>query len=174
MDTMQTSSPSALPWLALSAVVVAADQVTKQWINSTIDLCQGFINSCEKVEVTSFINLIHLHNEGAAFSFLADAGGWQRWFIVTLAFGVSIFIIAWLSRLPRHQYWLAMALALILAGAIGNNLSDRLLFGYVIDFIDVYYQNWHFPTFNVADSAISVGAVMLLIDAFFGNSEEES
>ena len=116
--------------------------------------------------VITHFNLTLVYNTGAAFSFLADAGGWQRWFFVLLAIGVSALLLVWLYRLERDQHWLAAALALVLGGAVGN-LVDRILHGHVIDFIDLYAGGWHWPAFNVADSAITVGAVMLIIDAVF-------
>ena len=119
----------------------------------------------EKGDQLPFFNFTLMHNTGAAFSFLADQGGWQRWFFAVLALGVSLVLAVWLSRLKAHETWLALALSLVLGGAIGN-LIDRVYYGYVIDFIDVYYNASHWPAFNIADSAISVGAVMLIIDTF--------
>jgi len=118
--------------------------------------------------VMPLINLTLMHNTGAAFSFLGNAGGWQRWMFVTIALLVSAGLAWWLRQLPRGHTWLAVAIALILGGALGN-AWDRIHLGYVVDFIDVYYGNLpHWPAFNVADSAISVGAVMLLLDAVRG------
>jgi len=147
-----------LKWLWLSLLIIILDQATKLWASHSLDFNQP-------VAVLPYLNLTLLYNTGAAFSLLAQAGGWQRWFLTVLALFVSAFIITWLSRLQPQQRWLAVALALILGGALGN-VIDRIIYGYVIDFIDVYYQNWHWPAFNIADSAISVGAVMLIIDAF--------
>lgn len=152
-------SPNALIWLWLSLLVIGLDQLTKLWVKESLLLNQS-------IPVLSSFNLTLLHNTGAAFSFLANAGGWQRWFLTGLALLVGSIIIVWLARLKRQQYWLACALALVLGGALGN-VIDRIIYGYVIDFIDIYYQQWHWPAFNVADSAISVGAVMLLIDALW-------
>ncbi len=146
-----------LVWLWLSLLVVILDQLTKIWVTASLELYQS-------IPVLPFFNLVLVHNEGAAWSFLADAGGWQRWFLSGLAIVVSIAILVWLIRLKPQQRWLAGALALILGGALGN-VIDRIMYGYVVDFIDVYYQQWHWPAFNIADSAISVGAVILLIDA---------
>ena len=106
-----------------------------------------------------------MHNTGAAFSFLSDAGGWQRWFFAVLAAIVSIVIALWMARLKKHEMMLGIALALILGGAIGN-LIDRIAYGYVIDFLDVYYQSWHWPVFNVADSAITLGVILLILESF--------
>lgn len=154
-----------LKWLWLSIAVIVADQLTKY-------LATDLLNYAEPVAVIPFFNLTLLHNTGAAFSFLSEAGGWQRWFFASMAIGVSVGIGIWLSRLDSKQRWLAIALALIVGGALGN-LWDRLYFGYVVDFIDVYYQSYHWPAFNIADSAIFVGAGMLLIDGFFGKTSEE-
>lgn len=147
-------------WMAVSLVVVLTDQVTKLAIIEYIDLYR-------KVPLTSFVNLTHQHNYGAAFSFLADAGGWQRWFFVVLASIVSVIIAAWIWRI-RHvgPPLLAAGLSLVLGGAVGN-LVDRIRLGYVTDFIQVYIGNWPFPSFNVADAAITVGAALLIIDSLF-------
>ncbi len=146
-----------LKWLWLALVVVVLDQVTKQ-------LASAYLALHEPVALIPMLNLTLMHNTGAAFSFLSQAGGWQRWFFVLLALGVSIGITVWISRLNRSQRWLAAALALVLGGALGN-VWDRVVLGYVVDFIDVYYGRWHWPAFNIADSAITVGAVMLVIDS---------
>ncbi|MDM8569374.1 signal peptidase II [Thiotrichales bacterium HSG1] len=156
---------SGLIWLWISLLVVILDQASKLWIDSNLSFNQP-------VNLLSFFDLRLLYNEGAAWSFLADAGGWQRWFLATLAFGISIVLIVWLSRLERKQVWLSIALALVLGGAIGN-LIDRVVYGYVIDFIDIYYQKWHWPAFNIADSAISVGAVMLVVDAILEGKDKK-
>jgi signal peptidase II len=154
---------NALIWLWLSLLVVILDQVSKVWIDTHLSFNQP-------VAVLPFFNLRLLYNTGAAWSILANAGGWQRWFLSGLAIIISLLIVIWLSRLTRQQWWLACTLALILGGAVGN-LIDRLIYGHVIDFIDIYYQQWHWPAFNLADSAISVGAVMLLIEALFSNPQ---
>ncbi len=145
----------SLVWLWLSSIVVVLDQATKLWISSILELNQA-------VNVLPYFDLRLLHNPGAAWSILATAGGWQRWFLSIMALLVSGILIFWLSRLERQRYWLACSFSLILGGALGN-VIDRIMYGYVIDFIDIYYQGWHWPAFNVADSAISIGAVMLLI-----------
>ena len=125
-------------------------------------------------EVFSWLNITLAHNYGAAFSFLSDAGGWQRWMFSILAAVVSLVLLVWLIRLPRSEWMTAVSLALIIGGAIGN-LIDRIQLGYVVDFIDVYYKDWHYPAFNVADSAITVGVILLLLDGlFFARSREES
>ena len=146
-----------LRWLWLTGVVLIFDQITKAWIAASLSLY-------DRIELLSFLNITRVHNRGAAFSFLSTASGWQRWFFTVLAFAVSVMILLWLRRLPAGQQRLAAGLALVLGGALGN-LWDRLQFGYVVDFIDVYYGNWHWPAFNVADSAITIGAVLLILDA---------
>ncbi|NIR32546.1 MAG: lipoprotein signal peptidase [Gammaproteobacteria bacterium] len=142
-------------WLGLALVVIALDQGTKVLATSTLSVH-------DPLAVTPFLNFTLTHNTGAAFSFLSDAGGWQRWFFSALSLAVSAFIVVWLRKLPPDKRWLGCALALVLGGALGN-LWDRLARGAVVDFIDVYYRSWHWPAFNVADSAISVGVVILLI-----------
>jgi signal peptidase II len=146
-------------WLGISFFIIVTDQLTKTWATDNLPFAQP-------VALTPFLNFTLLHNTGAAFSFLADAGGWQRWFFMGLATIISIGLFIWILRLSAKQRWLGIALALILGGAIGN-LIDRTIYGYVIDFIDFYYQQWHWPAFNIADSAISIGVFMLLIDALF-------
>ncbi len=145
-------------WLWLSLFIVALDQSSKWVVDHTLQLYQS-------VPLMPSFQLTYLRNEGAAFSFLSSAGGWQRWFFVALALTSSVAIGIWLGRLNRTQTREAIGWALVLGGAIGN-LIDRLIWGYVIDFLDVYYQNWHWPAFNVADSAITVGVGLLLLDAF--------
>ncbi|MCV6639333.1 signal peptidase II [Candidatus Albibeggiatoa sp. nov. NOAA] len=151
---------SGLAWVWISIIVVILDQVSKIWADTTLVFGQP-------VEILPFLNFTLLYNTGVAFSFMADAGGWQRWLFTGLAAVISVIIMVWMARTPRSQIWVNSALAMILGGAIGNNLIDRLLYGHVIDFIDVYYQQWHWPVFNIADSAITVGAIMLLIDAIW-------
>lgn len=146
-----------LKWIWLTVVVVIFDQLTKYIASTTLDMSQS-------ISVMPMFNWTLRHNTGAAFSFLADAGGWQRWFFAVIAVTVSTVIILWIKRLEQHEKWQAAALALILGGAIGN-VIDRIWLGYVVDFIHVYYQQWHFPAFNIADSAISIGVVMIIIDS---------
>lgn len=151
---------SFIGWIALAIAVIVADQVTKWAIIEWVSLY-------DRVPVNSFMNITHQRNTGAAFSFLADAGGWQRWFFVVLATGVSGVIAVWLWRIRNDGLVvLAGGLALVLGGAIGN-LIDRARLGYVTDFIQVWFGDWAFPSFNVADSAITVGAAFLIIDALF-------
>ena len=153
-------------WMVVTIVVVVADQLTKWAIVEWVDLY-------DKVPLNSFINLTHQKNPGAAFSFLADAGGWQRWFFVALASAVSAVISVWLWRIRKDgQTVLSAGLALVLGGAIGN-LIDRILLGHVTDFIQVWFGSWAFPSFNVADAGISVGAALLIIDALFFSGREE-
>lgn len=147
-----------LNWLWLSAVVLVLDQATKRLVDTSMQLYQT-------IELIPSFQLTYMRNQGAAFSFLSGAGGWQRWFFIGLALLASVFICFWLKRLARTQRWEAVAWALVLGGALGN-LIDRILYGYVIDFLDVYYGDWHWPAFNIADSAITVGVVMLLFDSF--------
>ncbi len=147
-----------LKWLGLSLVLFAGDQASKLWVVANFDLY-------ESKALLPLLNVTYVHNTGAAFSFLSSAGGWQRWFFVGIALIASITLTVWLSRLKSSERWMAVTLSLILGGAIGN-LFDRISYGYVIDFIDVYYQAWHWPVFNIADCAISVGVVMMLIDTF--------
>ncbi len=147
-------------WMVVAVAIVIADQVTKWAIVEWIPLY-------DKVPLNSFINLTHQKNTGAAFSFLAQAGGWQRWFFVVLAAGVSAVIAVWLWRIRNDgQTVLAAGLAMVLGGAIGN-LIDRIVLGHVTDFIQVWFGGWAFPSFNVADAGISVGAALLIIDALF-------
>jgi signal peptidase II len=153
-------------WLWVSALVIALDQLSKLWATSALDYA-------EPLAVVPMFNLTLMHNTGAAFSFLSSAGGWQRWFFAVVAIIISTVLLVWLKRLHPGQRWLAVALTLVLGGALGN-VWDRLYLGYVIDFIDVYYQQWHWPAFNVADSAIFVGAVMLLIDSLRGGEAQQS
>ena len=147
-----------LKWLALSLLAVVLDQVSKGAVDSSMQLYQS-------IHLVPYFNLTYVRNTGAAFSFLSEAGGWQRWFFAGLAIFISIVIAVWLARLKQHETLLAVALSLVLGGAIGN-LIDRLAYGYVIDFLDVYYQNWHWPAFNIADSAITLGVVLMLLESF--------
>ena len=146
--------------MVVALVVVIADQLSKWAIIEWVPLY-------DKVPINSFINLTHQKNLGAAFSFLADAGGWQRWFFVVLSTGVSAVIVVWIWRIRGEgQSLLAAGLALVLGGAVGN-LIDRLMYGHVTDFIQVWFGSWAFPSFNIADAGISVGAAFLIIDALF-------
>lgn len=151
---------TALAWLWVSALVIALDQFTKWFITNQLDLYEVF-------PLGPMLELTRLHNTGAAFSLLAHAGGWQRWFFVILAGAISVAISWWLYTLPaRGHPWLSIGLALILGGAIGNAI-DRLAHGFVIDFLHFHWQQWYYPAFNVADIAITTGAIMLVIDALW-------
>lgn len=149
-----------LKWLCLSLIVLILDQWSKITIDSVMSLHQS-------IAIIPYFNLTYVRNAGAAFSFLSGAGGWQRWFFATIAVAISSVLTIWLYRLKANETLLAIALSLILGGAIGN-LIDRLAYGYVIDFLDVYYQTWHWPTFNVADMAISLGVFLMLLENFVG------
>lgn len=155
-----------LKWLWLTLLAVLLDQGSKLTIDGTMHLY-------ESIPIMPYFNLTYVHNTGAAFSFLSEAGGWQRWFFSGLALTISVAITIWLAKLQKHEHLLAAALSLILGGAIGN-LVDRVLYGYVIDFIDVYYGNSHFPAFNIADSAINLGVFLMLAESFgwFGKTKE--
>ena len=153
---VQRTHPAAWMWLSLA--VIALDQVTKF-------LVSRFLELYERVEVLPVLDFTLLHNTGAAFSMLAGAGGWQRWFFIILGSAVSLMLVTWLWRSPRGEKLLPLALALILGGALGN-VVDRVLHGYVIDFIHAHWGSSYFPAFNVADSAITVGAALLIVDAF--------
>ena len=155
--------PRFAAWLGLAALVIVLDQLTKFWVLSALRLG-------ERIEVTPFFNLILVFNPGAAFSFLSDAGGWQRWFFVVLAIAVS----GWLTLLIRQhaaERLLPLAAALIMGGALGN-VIDRIRFGAVADFVDVHAAGWHWPAFNVADSAISVGVALLVWQQLFHAPKE--
>ena len=152
-----------LKWLWITTIVIILDLWTKQLISNSMHLYQSI------TIIDGFFNFTLLHNTGAAFSFLADQSGWQRWFFTIISIVISIILLIWLARLKPSERILAIALTLVLGGALGN-LWDRVTLGYVVDFLDVYIQ-WngqerHWPAFNIADSAISMGAVLLLIDAF--------
>ena len=144
-----------LPWLGLALILVLADQFTKV-------LILGNYQYGDSTYVAPFFNIVRAHNTGAAFSFLANADGWQRWLFTGIGAAAAVFIL-WLLRSHAHQKMFAFALACILGGAIGN-LIDRLLHGYVVDFLQFHWKGWYFPAFNVADSAITVGAVCLILD----------
>ena len=160
IEKPDTGTRRFIAWISVAMLVVAADQATKWAIVEWVQLYG-------KVPINSFINLTHHQNTGAAFSFLAGASGWQRWFFIVLATGVSVVIAGWLWRIRTEGPLVLMAgLSLVLGGAIGN-LIDRARLGYVTDFIQVWFGTWAFPSFNVADAAISVGAALLIIDALF-------
>lgn len=145
--------PKFARWLGLAGLVILADFATKAWVLASFHFG-------ERLEVTSFFNLVLVFNSGAAFSFLANAGGWQKWFFVVLALGVSAWLVA-MIRQHAAERLLPAACALVLGGALGN-VIDRLRFGAVVDFLDFHFAGWHWPAFNVADSAITLGVVLLL------------
>lgn len=161
----KTAGKTCLVWLWLAFSVVVLDLLTKQ-------LAVSFLAYADPNPVLPFFDLTLLFNYGAAFSFLSDAGGWQRWFFVLIAIGVSIFIVIWLHKTQRKYWWMGLGLSLILGGAIGN-LYDRIFQGYVIDFISLHYQHYFFPAFNLADSAITLGAAVLIIDMLFLESKRK-
>ena len=149
-----------LGWLVLSLLVLVIDQVSKAHFEGSLEMFQQI------VVIPDYFSWTLAYNTGAAFSFLADGGGWQRWLFAVIAVVVSAVLVVWLKRLGRDDTWLAIALALVLGGALGN-LYDRVALGHVIDFILVHWQNrYYFPAFNFADSAITVGAIMLALDMF--------
>ena len=154
---MNQASRRNLTWFLIVVGVFAADMVTKQIAEAMLDYGQG-------IAILPVLDFTLLYNKGAAFSFLASESGWQRWFFTGISTLVSIMLIAWLRKLESNQLWLGIALSLVLGGALGN-LFDRIAFGHVIDFIAVHWGDAYFPAFNIADSAITVGAVMLGIDA---------
>jgi signal peptidase II len=146
-------------WLGVSVLVIFIDQLTKL-------LAEAKLVYAEPLAVLPSFNLTLLYNPGAAFSFLSDAGGWQRWFFVIISLGASVALTVWLRKLNPSQWQLALALSLVLGGAVGN-LIDRLWLGHVVDFIQLYYRDFYWPAFNIADSAITVGAILLVLDSVF-------
>jgi signal peptidase II len=167
--TMKSSDVMAKPFptwalVLLGCVVVIVDQYTKYLCSTNLEL--GY-----PVTVFQGFDLLLAHNAGVAFSFLNDAGGWQRWFLSGVAMVISGGVLVWLWLLPKQQYLVAVALTCILAGALGN-LYDRVVLGYVVDFISVYYGEWRFATFNIADGAISVGAALLFLDMLKNGNHE--
>lgn len=153
-----TNRPS-LNWLLVSVIVVAVDQYTKQLVTARFALF-------DRLEVLPFFDLVRMHNTGAAFSFLANASGWQNWFFTGVALLVSGLLLGWFFRQPAGRIVVPLGLVLVLGGAIGN-LIDRVRQGYVVDFFLFHYDRWSFPAFNVADAAITVGVILLLFDGFF-------
>ena len=153
--TLVKSSGGMLPWLGLALLLLIADQFTKV-------LILGYYRLGDATHVTSFFNVVRVHNTGAAFSFLSSASGWQRWFFTGIGIVAALFII-WMLKSHAGQKLFSFAMACILGGAVGN-VVDRTLHGYVVDFLDFHYANWHFPAFNIADSAITIGAICLVLD----------
>ncbi len=152
-----------LRWLWLSLIVIVLDQVSKQWFESHFMLY-------EIVNVLPFFSLTLTYNHGAAFSFLSDQSGWQRWFLSAVSTGVTVVLVLWLRSLQRHERLTAISLGLIIGGAVGN-LIDRLLLGHVIDFLDFFIGQHHWPAFNVADSAITIGVAVMVYELLFGEGE---
>jgi signal peptidase II len=159
-NTQEQAGLSHMVHAGIVLLLVLLDRISKV-------LCDTLLPYAQAQTVFPGFDLLLVYNRGAAFSFLNDAGGWQRWLLATISAVVSVVIGVWLWRLPRQQVLLGIALSLVLAGALGN-LYDRIVQGYVIDFISVYYRDWRFATFNVADAAISAGAVLLALDVFVG------
>ncbi|UTW06685.1 signal peptidase II [Pseudomonas benzenivorans] len=156
-----------LAWLWLSLLVFVADQASKLYVEDVLTLYQ------QVVVIPGYFSWTLAYNTGAAFSFLAGASGWQRWFFAAVALVVSVVLVIWLKRLRRDETWLAVALALVLGGALGN-LVDRVVLGHVVDFILVHWQHrWYFPAFNIADAAITLGAILLALDMFKSNKSGE-
>ena len=153
-------------WYVIALLVLVADQLTKTAVLNEFYLGQREV-------INSFFNLVYVRNYGAAFSFLSDAGGWQRWFFSILSSVVSAVIAVWIFRLPKAKWIESLALALILGGALGN-LYDRVVLGYVVDFLDLHWLGWHFPAFNVADSGITIGAVLLILDMFSTHEDSKN
>ncbi len=155
MPSRSSSSTGLTAWLLIAAVIILADQFTKI-------LIIGSFNLGDVHRVTSFFDLVRAHNFGAAFSFMHGASGWQRWFFLGLGLAAAAFIV-WMLRRHGHQRLFSWALTLILGGALGN-VIDRAIHGYVVDFLQVHAGGWYFPAFNVADSAITIGAILLILD----------
>ncbi len=153
---LKPASTALLKWLGLALAIIVVDHLTKWWVSSTLDYQ-------EAVPVLPFFSLVLVYNSGAAFSFLADAGGWQRWFFIAIGIVATVIIVRLLKQ-HAHDTRLAFALALVLGGAIGN-VIDRVLLGHVVDFLHFHYRGYSFPAFNVADSAITVGATLLVWDS---------
>jgi signal peptidase II len=151
------TKPNALPWLLVSVLVIALDQLSKWWALNALQPA-----GVPHPVIPGFLNWTLAFNTGAAFSFLAQSGGWQRWFFVGLAVVISVALMIWLARTARREWRTALPLAMVIGGALGN-LIDRLHASQVTDFIQVYYRDWYYPTFNVADSGICVGAVLLIL-----------
>lgn len=160
-----TPTRGASNWLWLSIFVILLDQATKALVIGTVKLQ-------DTIALLPFLEIVYLENTGAAFSIFAQASGWQRWFFIVLALSVSVVLMVWLRRIRSDQRFLAVGLSLVLGGALGN-VIDRVMHGYVVDFIFFHWRSWYFPAFNIADTAISIGAGCLLIDAFRESGQEK-
>ncbi|CAM3232980.1 signal peptidase II [Shewanella violacea] len=163
MPTNWKESGLRLYWVVV--LVFIADQVSKQWVLANFDLY-------ESVKLLPIFSFTYVRNYGAAFSFLSDAGGWQKWLFTFIAVGFSALLTFWLRKQPRQMWRLNLAYTLVIGGALGN-LIDRLQHGYVVDFLDFYWDKSHFPAFNIADSAICVGAVLIILDSFISDRLEK-
>lgn len=151
--------PNALSWLALSVVVIVLDQLTKLWVLDSLPEYTAI------PVIEGFWNWYRTYNTGAAFSFLADAGGWQHWFFIGIGIVICVVLVAWLARTPRHDWRTALPFALVIGGAIGN-LIDRFVHGHVVDFVQWYWRDWYWPAFNIADAAIVGGAIGIAVFGF--------
>ncbi|AQS37539.1 signal peptidase II [Shewanella psychrophila] len=156
---------SGLRWYWVVVLIFIVDQVSKQWVLANFDLY-------ESVKLLPIFNFTYVRNYGAAFSFLSDAGGWQKWLFTFIAVGFSALLTFWLRKQPTKMWRLNLAYTLVIGGALGN-LIDRLQHGYVVDFLDFYWNKSHFPAFNIADSAICVGAALIIIDSFISDRLEK-
>lgn len=165
---MIAAARTAVLYYVASLLIALADQLLKHYISAILPLCSRV--SCESIEILPFFKLTVLHNTGAAFSFLDDAGGWQRWFLTTVSTVVSLAVAVWLYRIHEKQKLPALALCFVLGGALGN-LIDRVSQGYVVDFFVLHYGAWYFPAFNIADAAISLGAALLILDMLLHRRE---
>ncbi|PKG57182.1 lipoprotein signal peptidase [Shewanella sp. Choline-02u-19] len=154
---------SGLRWYWIVVLVLLADQLSKQWVLSSFELY-------ESVKLLPIFNFTYVRNYGAAFSFLSDAGGWQRWLFTFVAVGFSVLLSVWLRQQPSKMWRLNLAYTLVIGGALGN-LIDRLQHGFVVDFLDFYWNSSHFPAFNIADSAICVGAGLIILDSFVSGKD---
>ncbi|MFM4856777.1 signal peptidase II [Aeromonas hydrophila] len=161
-----THHKSGLRWLWLAVLAFVLDQASKLAVVKLLPF--GYPG----VEITPFFNLVHVYNKGAAFSFLADQGGWQRWFFAVLAFAICGLLIHWLRKQSVAQRWSGIAYSLIIGGALGN-VFDRLVLGHVVDFLDLYWQRAHWPAFNLADSFIFIGAAMIVLDGFRSEKKKD-
>lgn len=156
---------TGLRWLWLALVVLVVDLGSKQWVMTHFQLG-------ESLPLIPFFNLTYAHNPGAAFSFLADKGGWQRWFFAVIALAITAALLVLMYRSSASQKLNNIAYAMIIGGAVGN-LTDRLVHGYVIDFVDFYINDWHYPIFNIADAGICIGALLIVLEGFFVSSEKK-
>ncbi|AXW85997.1 signal peptidase II [Lonsdalea britannica] len=156
---------TGLRWLWLALVVLVVDLGSKQWVMTHFQLG-------ESLPLIPFFNLTYAHNPGAAFSFLADKDGWQRWFFAVIALAITAALLVLMYRSSASQKLNNMAYAMIIGGAVGN-LTDRIVHGYVIDFVDFYINDWHYPIFNIADAGICIGALLIVLEGFFVSSEKK-